>query len=60
MESGAPPVELSYNLEILGANNFFGTLPQGVYTGHPKIDPDKGHLHAITDHWRQQILWIAW
>ncbi len=52
MESGAPPVELSYELETIGANNFFGTLPEMIFTGHPKVDPDTGHLHAIAYMWR--------
>ncbi len=52
MESGAPPVELSYELETLGVNNFFGTLPEMTFTGHPKVDPDTGHLHALAYFWR--------
>ncbi len=52
MEAGAPPVELSYELDTLVANNFFGTLPEMTFTGHPKLDPDTGHLHAIAYNWR--------
>jgi carotenoid cleavage dioxygenase len=50
-ETGMPPVELSYELETVGVNDFFGTLPEMAYTGHPKIDPDTGHLHAIAYKW---------
>jgi carotenoid cleavage dioxygenase len=53
MESGAPPVALSYHLDTLGADPFFGTLPDGSYTGHPKVDPNTGHLHAMTYHWQK-------
>jgi carotenoid cleavage dioxygenase-like enzyme len=40
------PVELTYELETVGRNDFFGTLPGG-FTAHPKLDPDTGELHAM-------------
>ncbi len=51
VEAGAPPVELSYELDTVGVNDFFGTLTQGAFTAHPKIDPDTGDLHAIAYKW---------
>jgi carotenoid cleavage dioxygenase-like enzyme len=47
VEAGGCPVELSYELETVGRNDFFGTLP-GAFTAHPKLDPDTGELHAMT------------
>ena len=38
VEAGGCPVELDYELETLGRNNFDGTL-SGAFTAHPKIDP---------------------
>ncbi|HEX7038358.1 MAG TPA: carotenoid oxygenase family protein [Pseudomonadales bacterium] len=51
VEAGAPPVELGYELETVGVNPFFGTLPGGVFTAHPKADPDTGELHAVVYQW---------
>jgi carotenoid cleavage dioxygenase len=51
VEAGAPPVELSYELDTVGANNFFGTLPDMAFSAHPKIDPDTGDLHAMAYSW---------
>ncbi|HIG44596.1 MAG: carotenoid oxygenase family protein [bacterium] len=42
VEAGAPPVELTYELDTVGHNPGWGS-----YTAHPKIDPDTGELHAI-------------
>ncbi len=50
VESGPPPVELSDELESLGANSFDGTL-DGSFTAHPKLDPETGELHAVTYLW---------
>lgn len=50
VESGTPPVELTYGLETVGQNSFFGTLPDG-FSAHPKLDPDTGDLHAVCYHW---------
>lgn len=46
VEAGACPVELTYELETLGRNDFAGTLP-GAFTAHPKVDPDTGEMHAM-------------
>ena len=51
VEAGSPPVELSYELDTVGANNFFGTLTDMAFTAHPKIDPDTGDLHAMAYSW---------
>jgi 8'-apo-carotenoid 13,14-cleaving dioxygenase len=53
VEAGAPPVELTYELDTVGANPFFGTLTAGAFTAHPKIDPDTGDLHAVTYNWQE-------
>ena len=52
VEAGACPVELSYELETVGHNDFFGTLP-GAFTAHPKIDPATGEMHAIVYAWAE-------
>jgi carotenoid cleavage dioxygenase len=46
VEAGSCPVELTYELETVGRNDFFGTLP-GAFSAHPKLDPDTGELHAM-------------
>lgn len=51
VEAGAPPVELTYELDTVGANAFFDTLTAGAFTAHPKVDADSGELHAITYNW---------
>ena len=51
VEAGAPPVELTDTLETVGANPFFGTLKDGAFTAHPKVDADTGDLHAVAYHW---------
>lgn len=50
VEAGSAPVELSYELDTIGENAFFGTLPDG-FSAHPKLDPDTGELHACCYHW---------
>jgi 8'-apo-carotenoid 13,14-cleaving dioxygenase len=52
VESGGTPVELTYELDTVGRNDFFGTRP-GAFTAHPKLDPDTGELHAIVYAWAQ-------
>ena len=54
VEAGGCPVELGYELETLGRNNFEGTL-QGAFTAHPKIDPSSGEMHAMTYAWPQWL-----
>lgn len=46
VEAGATPVELTYELETIGRNDFSGTLP-GAFTAHAKLDPDTRELHAM-------------
>jgi carotenoid cleavage dioxygenase len=50
VEAGACPVELTYELETIGRNDFFGTLPGG-FTAHPKVDPATGEMHAMAYAW---------
>jgi len=45
-----PPVELGYELDPVGVNRFFGTLPNG-FSAHPKYDPATGELHARAHQW---------
>jgi carotenoid cleavage dioxygenase-like enzyme len=52
VEAGGCPVELTYDLETVGRNDFFGTLPGG-FTAHPKLDPETGELHAMAYAWAQ-------
>lgn len=46
VEAGGCPVELTYELETVGRNDFNGTLP-GAFTAHPKFDPATGEMHAM-------------
>ena len=52
VEAGGCPVELTYELETIGRNDFFGTLP-GAFTAHPKVDPDSGEMHAVVYAWAE-------
>jgi YVTN family beta-propeller protein len=45
VEAGGCPVELSHDLETLGRNDFYGTLP-GAFSAHPKVDPVTGGTTA--------------
>lgn len=54
VEAGGCPVELTYELETVGRNDFFGTLPGG-FTAHPKVDPSTGEMHAIAYAWPQWL-----
>jgi carotenoid cleavage oxygenase len=47
IESGATNMELTDELDTVGACDFDGTL-SGGYTAHPKRDPDTGELHAVS------------
>jgi 8'-apo-carotenoid 13,14-cleaving dioxygenase len=46
VEAGGTPVEMTYELETVCRNDFFGTLP-GAFTAHPKVDPKTGEMHAV-------------
>jgi 8'-apo-carotenoid 13,14-cleaving dioxygenase len=46
VEAGAVPVEMTYELDTVARNDFFGTLPGG-FTAHPKVDTTTGELHAV-------------
>ncbi|MGB7301187.1 MAG: carotenoid oxygenase family protein [Burkholderiaceae bacterium] len=52
VESGGVPVELTYELETVGRNNFNGSLP-GAFSAHPKYDPLTGEWHAMAYAWAQ-------
>ena len=54
VEAGTVPVELTYELETIGRNDFDGTLPRG-FTAHPKFDPDTGDMHAMTYAYPQHL-----
>ena len=54
VEAGGTPVELSYELDSIARNDFFGTLP-GAFTAHPKFDPDTGEMHAVAYAWGQWL-----
>lgn len=54
VEAGGCPVELTYELETVGRNDFFGTLP-GAFSAHPKVDPVTGEMHAIAYAWAQWL-----
>ncbi|OBH00550.1 carotenoid oxygenase [Mycobacterium sp. E136] len=47
IESGVTTVELTDELDTVGACDFDGTLTGG-YTAHPKRDPETGELHAVS------------
>lgn len=50
VEAGGCPTELTYELETVAINDFFGTLP-GAFTAHPKVDPATGEMHAMAYAW---------
>ncbi len=52
VEAGGCPVELTYELESVARNDFYGTLPGG-FTAHPKVDPATGEMHAMAYAWAQ-------
>ena len=52
VEAGSCPVELTYELESIGYNDFYGTLP-GAFSAHPKVDPQTGDMHAMAYAWGQ-------
>ena len=50
VEAGAPPIELTDELETVGPSDFSGTLDQ-VFSAHPKRDPRTGEWHVATYYW---------
>lgn len=54
VEAGSCPVELTYDLDTVGRNDFFGTLP-GAFSAHPKVDPVSGEMHAIAYAWGEWL-----
>ena len=54
VEAGGCPVELTYELETVGHNDFEGTLP-GAFSAHPKVDPATGEMHAMAYAWGQWL-----
>ena len=54
VEAGGCPVELTYELDTVGYNDFGGTLP-GAFSAHPKVDPNTGEMHAMTYAWGQWL-----
>jgi carotenoid cleavage dioxygenase len=61
VEAGGCPVELTYELETVGRNDFSGTLP-GAFTAHPKVDPDTGEMHAMVyawPHWMDHVQYVV-
>ena len=54
VEGGGVPVQLSEELDTLGANGFSGTLP-GAFSAHPKFDPVTSEWHAMCYSWAQWL-----
>jgi 8'-apo-carotenoid 13,14-cleaving dioxygenase len=50
VEGGGIPVEMSYELDTIGAQPFNNTLP-GAFSAHPKFDPLTRELHAMCHSW---------
>jgi carotenoid cleavage dioxygenase len=50
VEAGAPPIELSYELDTVRISTLDGSLPH-AYSAHPKKDPVTGELHVMTYWW---------
>lgn len=50
VEAGAPPIELTDELETVGPSDFSGTLDQ-VFSAHPKHDPRTGEWHVAAYYW---------
>lgn len=50
VEAGAPPVELTDELDTVGPSDFEGTRDH-PFTAHPKRDPETGELHTMSYFW---------
>ena len=53
MVGAGTQIELTYELETVGRNDFEGTLPGAFW--HPKIDPVTGEMHAMVYAWPQWL-----
>jgi carotenoid cleavage dioxygenase-like enzyme len=50
VEAGSPPIELTDELETVGASDFSGTL-EHPFSAHPKRDPATGDWHVAAYYW---------
>jgi carotenoid cleavage dioxygenase len=50
VEAGAPPIELTDELDTVRVTDFDGTL-EHPFSAHPKRDPDTGELHVVVYYW---------
>lgn len=50
VEAGAPPVEMTDELDTVGPSDFDGTRDH-PFTAHPKRDPATGELHTMSYFW---------
>jgi carotenoid cleavage dioxygenase len=50
VEAGAPPMELTADLDTIGATDLSGTL-EHPFSAHPKVDPATGELHVVAYYW---------
>ena len=50
VEAGAPPIELTEDLDTVGPTDFAGTL-EHPFSAHPKRDPQTGELFVVAYFW---------
>jgi carotenoid cleavage dioxygenase-like enzyme len=50
VEAGAPPIELTDDLDTIGPTDFGGTL-EHPFSAHPKRDPVTGELFVVAYYW---------
>jgi carotenoid cleavage dioxygenase-like enzyme len=50
VEAGAPPIELTDDLDTVGPSDFAGTL-EHPFSAHPKLDPATGDWHVAAYFW---------
>ena len=50
VEAGAPPMELTDELDTIGPTDLDGTL-EHPFSAHPKVDPATGELHVAAYYW---------
>ena len=61
VEAGGCPVELGYELDTIGRNDFGGTIT-GAFSAHPKYDPVTRELHAMVyalPEWMDHVAYIV-